>query len=156
MKKNLRLAAALVAALSTTSSHAFWNDRLELYADETMTWDSNVFRLSKNIDSESLLGRGDMLYLPSGSARVVRVHAPLVTEKEIAAAVEFWRAQGLAQYEEKFLQAPKDENAHGQGGAAGDDEEEHDEMFEDAVRLVLEFGKASTSLIQRRPGTTRR
>jgi S-DNA-T family DNA segregation ATPase FtsK/SpoIIIE len=117
------------------------------------------FRVATKIDSrtildangaESLLGRGDMLYLPSGSARVVRVHAPLVTEKEIAAAVEFWRAQGLAQYEEKFLQAPKDENAHGQGGAAGDDEEEHDEMFEDAVRLVLEFGKASTSLIQRR------
>src|SRR5437868_896540 len=117
------------------------------------------FRVATKIDSrtildangaESLLGRGDMLYLPSGSARVVRVHAPLVTEKEIAAAVEFWRTQGLAQYEEKFLQAPKDENAHGQGGAAGDDEEEHDEMFEDAVRLVLEFGKASTSLIQRR------
>src|SRR3954462_15661333 len=117
------------------------------------------FRVATKVDSrtildangaESLLGRGDMLYLPSGSARVIRVHAPLVTEKEIAAAVEFWRAQGLAQYEEKFLQAPKDENAHTQGGAAGDDEEEHDEMFEDAVRLVLEFGKASTSLIQRR------
>jgi len=118
------------------------------------------FRVATKIDSrtildangaESLLGRGDMLYLPSGSARVVRVHAPLVTEKEIAAAVEFWRAQGLAQYEEKFLQAPKDENGRAEGGAAGsDDDEEHDEMFEDAVRLVLEFGKASTSLIQRR------
>src|SRR4051812_12468499 len=117
------------------------------------------FRVATKIDSrtildangaESLLGRGDMLYLPSGSARVVRVHAPLVTEKEIAAAVEFWRAQGLAQYEEKFLQAPKDESGRAEGGAAGDDDEEHDEMFEDAVRLVLEFGKASTSLIQRR------
>jgi len=118
------------------------------------------FRVATKIDSrtildangaESLLGRGDMLYLPSGSARVVRVHAPLVTEKEIAAAVEFWRAQGLAQYEEKFLQAPKDENSRVEGGASGsDDDEEHDEMFEDAVRLVLEFGKASTSLIQRR------
>src|SRR3954454_5099112 len=117
------------------------------------------FRVATKIDSrtildangaESLLGRGDMLYLPSGSARVVRVHAPLVTEKEIAAAVEFWRAQGLAQYEEKFLQAPKDENARAEGGAGSNDEEDHDEMFEDAVRLVLEFGKASTSLIQRR------
>jgi S-DNA-T family DNA segregation ATPase FtsK/SpoIIIE len=118
------------------------------------------FRVATKIDSrtildangaESLLGRGDMLYLPSGSARVVRVHAPLVTEKEIAAAVEFWRAQGLAQYEEKFLQAPKDENGRADGGAGGEDgEDDHDEMFEDAVRLVLEFGKASTSLIQRR------
>src|SRR5881296_2753927 len=58
------------------------------------------FRVATKVDSrtildangaESLLGRGDMLYLPSGSARVVRVHAPLVTEKEIAAAVEVWR-----------------------------------------------------------------
>jgi DNA segregation ATPase FtsK/SpoIIIE, S-DNA-T family len=118
------------------------------------------FRVATKIDSrtildangaESLLGRGDMLYLPSGSARVVRVHAPLVTEKEIAAAVEFWRAQGLAQYEEKFLQAPKEEGSRAEGGAAGESgEDDHDEMFEDAVRLVLEFGKASTSLIQRR------
>ena len=44
--------------------------------------------------AEALLGRGDMLYLPSGSARVHRLHAPYVTEKEIAAVVEFWRAQG--------------------------------------------------------------
>jgi len=117
------------------------------------------FRVATKIDSrtildangaESLLGRGDMLYLPSGSARVIRVHAPLVTEKEIAAAVEFWRAQGLAQYEDKFLQAPKDENGRTEGGSANDGDDDHDEMFEDAVRLVLEFGKASTSLIQRR------
>jgi DNA segregation ATPase FtsK/SpoIIIE, S-DNA-T family len=118
------------------------------------------FRVATKIDSrtildangaESLLGRGDMLYLPSGSARVVRVHAPLVTEKEIAAAVEFWRAQGLAQYEEKFLQAPKEEGSRADSGAGGEGgEDEHDPMFEDAVRLVLEFGKASTSLIQRR------
>ena len=66
--------------------------------------------------------------------------------------VEFWRAQGLAQYEEKFLQAPKEEGGAAGGGAGeGEDgETEHDEMFEDAVRLVLEFGKASTSLLQRR------
>src|SRR3954469_22761933 len=118
------------------------------------------FRVATKVDSrtildangvESLLGRGDMLYLPSGSSRVHRVHAPFVTEKEIAAVVEFWRAQGLAQYEEKFLQAPKDENSTAGGGAGdGDDEAEHDELFEDAIRLVLEFGKASTSLLQRR------
>src|SRR6202142_3434699 len=62
------------------------------------------FRVATKVDSrtildangaEALLGRGDMLYLPSGSARVHRLHAPFVTEKEIAAVVEFWRAQGL-------------------------------------------------------------
>ena len=61
------------------------------------------FRVATKVDSrtildangaEALLGKGDMLYLPSGSARVHRLHAPFVTEKEIAAVVEFWKAQG--------------------------------------------------------------
>ena len=76
------------------------------------------FRVATKVDSrtildangaESLLGRGDMLYLPSGSARVHRLHAPYVTEKEIAAVVEFWKAQGVAQYQEKFLDTPKED-----------------------------------------------
>ena len=121
------------------------------------------FRVATKVDSrtildangaESLLGRGDMLYLPSGSARVHRLHAPFVTEKEIAAVVEFWRAQGVAQYQEKFLEAPKEDRAtagDGNGedsGEAGADE--NDPLYNDAVRLVIEFGKASTSLLQRR------
>jgi len=119
------------------------------------------FRVATKVDSrtildangaEALLGRGDMLYLPSGSARLHRLHAPFVTEKEIAAVVEFWRAQGTAEYDQKFLEAPKEERgatgaAEGEGGDSGD---ENDPLFEDAVRLVLEFGKASTSLLQRR------
>ncbi|HTC78177.1 MAG TPA: DNA translocase FtsK, partial [Terriglobales bacterium] len=121
------------------------------------------FRVATKVDSrtildangaESLLGRGDMLYLPAGSARVHRLHAPFVTEKEIAAVVESWRSQGAAQYEEKFLEAPKDEKDRGAssgGSDSGDDAElEQDDLYEDAVRLVIEFGKASTSLLQRR------
>ena len=118
------------------------------------------FRVATKVDSrtildangaEALLGRGDMLYLPSGSSRLHRLHAPFVTEKEIAAVVEFWKAQGSAEYEEKFLQAPRDERAPGEGGAAGEDgEPENDPLYNDAVRLVIEFGKASTSLLQRR------
>jgi S-DNA-T family DNA segregation ATPase FtsK/SpoIIIE len=66
------------------------------------------FRVATKIDSrtildangaESLLGRGDMLYLPSGSSRVQRVHAPFVTEKEIAACVEFWKKQSQPHYD---------------------------------------------------------
>jgi len=118
------------------------------------------FRVATKVDSrtildangaEALLGRGDMLYLPSGSARVHRLHAPFVTEKEIAAVVEFWRAQGTAEYEQKFLEPPKEEREGvpegADGASSGDD---NDPLFEDAVRLVLEFGKASTSLLQRR------
>jgi S-DNA-T family DNA segregation ATPase FtsK/SpoIIIE len=118
------------------------------------------FRVATKVDSrtildangaEALLGRGDMLYLPSGSARVHRLHAPFVTEKEIAAVVEFWKSQGSAEYEEKFLQAPRDERAPGEAGPAGEErEEENDPLYNDAVRLVVEFGKASTSLLQRR------
>jgi len=117
------------------------------------------FRVATKVDSrtildgngaEALLGRGDMLYLPSGSSRVLRLHAPFVTEKEIHSVVEFWKAQGTAQYQQAFLEAPKDENGRPEAGSSEESEAEHDELFEDAVRLVLEFGKASTSLLQRR------
>jgi S-DNA-T family DNA segregation ATPase FtsK/SpoIIIE len=116
------------------------------------------FRLATKVDSrtiidsngaESLLGRGDMLYLPPGTSRLQRVHAPFVTEKEISAVTEFWRAQGEAEYVQGFLEGPKDEKDADEDGSAnsGDDA---DDLFDDAVRLVFEFGKASTSLLQRR------
>ncbi|MGD0213016.1 MAG: DNA translocase FtsK [Terriglobales bacterium] len=120
------------------------------------------FRVATKVDSrtildangaESLLGRGDMLYLPSGSARVHRLHAPYVTEKEIAGVVEFWKAQGLAQYQEKFLETPKEDRAAAGDGTDDSGEisaDDNDPLFNDAVRLVIEFGKASTSLLQRR------
>lgn len=116
------------------------------------------FRLATKIDSrtiidtngaESLLGRGDMLFLPPGTSRLQRVHAPFVTEKEIAAVTAFWKAQGEAEYVEGFLDGPKDDKADDGSGSANQGEEA-DPMFDDAVRLVFEFGKASTSLLQRR------
>jgi DNA segregation ATPase FtsK/SpoIIIE, S-DNA-T family len=121
------------------------------------------FRVATKVDSrtildangaEALLGKGDMLYLPSGSARVHRLHAPLVTEKEIAAVVEFWKAQGSAEYQQQFLEAPKDERDAGTSGGSSDGSadggSDDDPLYQDAVKLVIEFGKASTSLLQRR------
>jgi S-DNA-T family DNA segregation ATPase FtsK/SpoIIIE len=121
------------------------------------------FRVATKVDSrtildangaEALLGKGDMLYLPSGSARVHRLHAPLVTEKEIAAVVEFWKAQGSAEYQQQFLEAPRDEREGGSSGSDGaegsENSAENDPVYMDAVKLVVEFGKASTSLLQRR------
>lgn len=115
------------------------------------------FRLATKVDSrtiidsngaESLLGRGDMLFLPPGTSRLQRVHAPFVTEKEISDVVGFWKAQGEAEYVEGFLEGPKDEKG---GRELGEDGEDNgDELFDDAVRLIFEFGKASTSLLQRR------
>jgi len=116
------------------------------------------FRLATKVDSrtiidsngaESLLGRGDMLYLPPGTSRVQRVHAPFVTEKEISAVTAFWKAQGEAEYVHGFLEGPK-EDATGKDGDGGVEGEADDALYDDAVRLVFEFGKASTSLLQRR------
>ena len=121
------------------------------------------FRVATKVDSrtildangaEALLGKGDMLYLPSGSARVHRLHAPFVTEKEIAAVVEFWKAQAQAEYIHNFLEPPKEERDAAAAANVGEPSEagegENDPMYNDAVRLVVEFGKASTSLLQRR------
>ncbi|HEV2645973.1 MAG TPA: DNA translocase FtsK [Acidobacteriaceae bacterium] len=116
------------------------------------------FRLATKVDSrtiidsngaESLLGKGDMLYLPPGTSRVQRVHAPFVTEKEISAVTEFWKAQGEAEYVHGFLEGPKDEAGKDTDGNDQTSQED-DDLFDDAVRLVFEFGKASTSLLQRR------
>jgi S-DNA-T family DNA segregation ATPase FtsK/SpoIIIE len=116
------------------------------------------FRLATKVDSrtildsngaEALLGRGDMLFLPPGTSRLQRLHAPFVTEKEIAAVVGFWKDQGQAEYVQGFLESPRDEKGRDLD-AEPEDGEGNDELFEDAVRLVLEFGKASTSLLQRR------
>jgi S-DNA-T family DNA segregation ATPase FtsK/SpoIIIE len=115
------------------------------------------FRLATKVDSrtildtngaEALLGRGDMLFLPPGTSRLMRLHAPYVSEKETAAVVEFWKNQGEAEYVHDFLESPKDERVSPDG--SNPDPEENDPMFDDAVRLVFEFGKASTSLLQRR------
>ena len=82
------------------------------------------FRVASKVDSrtildangaESLLGRGDMLYLPAGSSRLHRIHGPLVSEDEIAALCDFWRSQAKAVYNEQLLEPPKDENASRRG-----------------------------------------
>jgi len=119
------------------------------------------FRVASKVDSrtildsngsESLLGRGDMLYLPAGSARLHRIHGPYVTEDEITGVCDFWRKQAQAKYNEQLLEAPKDENGKSEesadGGTSGDDAD--DELYQDAVRVVCEMGRASTSTLQRR------
>jgi S-DNA-T family DNA segregation ATPase FtsK/SpoIIIE len=117
------------------------------------------FRLATKVDSrtildtngaESLLGRGDMLFLPPGTSRLMRLHAPYVSETETAAVVEFWKAQGDAEYVQGFLESPSGKDERGQVDGSNPDPDENDPLFDDAVRLVFEFGKASTSLLQRR------
>jgi S-DNA-T family DNA segregation ATPase FtsK/SpoIIIE len=116
------------------------------------------FRVASKVDSrtildangaESLLGRGDMLYLPAGSARLNRMHGPYVTEDEITAVCDHWRAQAKAVYNERLLDPPKDENPEGaEADASGEDI--NDDLYQEAVRVVCEAGRASTSTLQRR------
>jgi S-DNA-T family DNA segregation ATPase FtsK/SpoIIIE len=117
------------------------------------------FRVASKVDSrtildtngsESLLGRGDMLYLPAGSSRIHRIHGPLVTEQEVAAVCEFWRDQAKAIYNEELLKPPRDENAGSVEGGADGGEEVDDALYQDAIRVVCEMGRASTSTLQRR------
>jgi S-DNA-T family DNA segregation ATPase FtsK/SpoIIIE len=115
------------------------------------------FRVATRVDSrtvldvmgaEHLLGKGDMLFLPPGSSRLTRVHGAFVTETEIVRVVDFWKQQATPEYDQSFLIAPPadDEEAAPEGEAAGADQ---DPMYEEAVRLVLQMGKASTSTLQR-------
>ena len=116
------------------------------------------FRVASKVDSrtildangaESLLGKGDMLYLPAGSSRLHRIHGPMVSEEEIAALCDFWRSQAKAVYNERLLEVPKDDASSEGGGQAGE-EEVDDALYQEAVRVVCEMGRASTSTLQRR------
>jgi len=111
------------------------------------------FRVASKVDSrtildsngaEQLLGRGDMLFLPPGSSRLMRVHGPLVTEEEVTQVVEFLKTQGKPAYNERILESPEER------AEPDETEGEIDELYEEARRIVLEMGKASTSALQRR------
>jgi S-DNA-T family DNA segregation ATPase FtsK/SpoIIIE len=97
-----------------------------------------------HIGAERLLGRGDMLYMPAGSARLQRLHGPLVTEAEIHRVVDFAKKQGKPQYVLSLLQSTEEETDEGL------EEDLNDELYDQAVRLVTESGQASISWVQRR------
>jgi S-DNA-T family DNA segregation ATPase FtsK/SpoIIIE len=108
------------------------------------------FQVSSRVDSrtildtsgaEHLLGKGDMLFLPPATSKLIRVHGAYVSEDDIMRVVEFARGQGAPRYEEVDLEERED-------GASGYDGE-YDEKYDEAVALVAEAGKASISLIQR-------
>jgi len=116
------------------------------------------FRVATRVDSrtvldsmgaEHLLGKGDMLFLPPGSSRLTRVHGAYVTEAETMDVVEFWKQQATPEYDETFLMAPPSEEA-GEEEEAEEFDGRQDPMYEEALRVVLEQGKASTSTLQRR------
>ena len=109
-----------------------------------------AFQVSSKTDSrtildangaESLLGRGDMLYLASGTGRLMRVHGSFVADDDVRGVVEFVKKQATPAYSEE-LQSLRHEEAK--------EEQERDEVYEQAKDLVISSGQASASLIQRR------
>jgi DNA segregation ATPase FtsK/SpoIIIE, S-DNA-T family len=111
------------------------------------------YRVSSKVDSrtildtngaEHLLGRGDMLFLPPGSSRLLRVHGAYVDESEINKIVSHVKAQWKPDYDETITQS--EEEAMGLEDSGG----ERDELFEDALRICVDMKRASTSVLQRR------
>jgi S-DNA-T family DNA segregation ATPase FtsK/SpoIIIE len=109
------------------------------------------FKVSARVDSrtildsigaEHLLGKGDMLFVPPGSARLTRVHGAYVSEQEIARLVSYLKKAARPVYDESV---GKPERA-----TAAEEVEEKDELFDEAVRFVVQSGQASTSMLQRR------
>jgi S-DNA-T family DNA segregation ATPase FtsK/SpoIIIE len=109
-----------------------------------------AFQVSSKTDSrtildangaEALLGRGDMLYLASGTGKLVRLHGSFVPDDDVHRVVEFVKKQASPVYTEE-LQSLKQEEAK--------EEEGQDEVYEQAKELVISSGQASASLIQRR------
>jgi len=117
-----------------------------------------AFQVSSKVDSrtildqmgaESLLGQGDMLYLPPGTGYPQRVHGAFVADDEVHRVVEYLKARGQPQYIEGILEGGEQEGEPtGQAGAEGADAEK-DPLYDEAVAIVLKSRRASISLVQR-------
>jgi len=112
-----------------------------------------AFTVSSKIDSrtildqggaESLLGMGDMLYMPPNSSMPVRVHGAFVRDQEVHAVVQDWKARGRPQYIESITAGEESE-----GGGGIDSDEELDPLFDQAVGFVVDKRRASISGVQR-------
>lgn len=118
-----------------------------------------AFQVSSKIDSrtildqqgaESLLGQGDMLYLPPGSGVPTRVHGAFVDDHEVHAVVSDWKRRGKPNYISEILNGEPTEDSLLPGETMEGDEGESDPLFDQAVAFVTESRKASVSGVQRR------
>ncbi|WP_438350197.1 DNA translocase FtsK 4TM domain-containing protein [Paenibacillus sp. FA6] len=110
-----------------------------------------AFGVSSNVDSrtildmagaEKLLGRGDMLFMPMGSSKPVRVQGAYLTDQEVENIVDYARDQGQAEYDESLVPEIEEPSSNG--------DEMLDELYDQAVQIILEAKQASVSLLQRR------
>ncbi len=113
------------------------------------------FQVTSKIDSrtilgeggaEQLLGRGDMLYMAAGG-RLKRIHGPFVSDDEIKKVVTHLKEQGAPEYIEGITVSDDDEDEGGSRGSSGKDG--YDKLYDEAVAIIVQEGKISTSFIQR-------
>jgi S-DNA-T family DNA segregation ATPase FtsK/SpoIIIE len=96
--------------------------------------------------AESLLGQGDMLYLPPGTGLPNRVHGAFVSDGEVHRVVDYLKGMGAPSYIEGMLEGPEESEA---GSGEGGSDAESDPLYDEAVAIVLKSRRASISAVQR-------
>ena len=119
-----------------------------------------AFQVSSKIDSrtildqggaESLLGHGDMLYLPPGKSMPERVHGAFVSDDEVHRVVDAWKQRGAPQFIEAIVEGNYDQEAgFGLASSEGAFEEDKDRLYDEAVAFITETRRASISSVQRK------
>ena len=119
-----------------------------------------AFAVSSQVDSrtildqvgaEKLLGKGDMLFYPTGAPKPVRIQGAFISDKEVEKVVNFVKANGKSEYRDditEYIEKANTTDKEQAEGAGNDDEA--DELLNEAIETVIETGQASTSFIQRR------
>ena len=122
-----------------------------------------AFAVSSQVDSrtildgagaEKLLGMGDMLFMPVGAPKPIRIQGTFVRDEEISRVLDFIKQSATVQYDEAMIEAMEkhaiQDGKKGSSGADSDEDSDSDPMFQQAVEVVIDAGQASTSLLQRR------
>lgn len=118
-----------------------------------------AFAVSSQVDSrtildmvgaEKLLGKGDMLFYPSGASKPTRVQGAFVSDKEVEKIVDFLKSNGEVKYSEDILESIEKNNSTDKQIDQNDSDDDTDPFLMDAIEMVVETGQASTSFIQRR------
>ena len=118
-----------------------------------------AFAVSSQVDSrtildsagaEKLLGKGDMLFYPSGAPKPTRIQGAFISDKEVENIVQFLKKDGETEYDENIIESIESTAQPEKGTADDDKDDDTDELLDEAIELVIETGQASTSFIQRR------
>ena len=118
-----------------------------------------AFSVSSQVDSrtildgagaEKLLGKGDMLFYPSGAPKPVRIQGAFISDQEVENIVKFLKKDGETQYDENIIESIEKNGEPEKGAVEEENEDDTDPLLDEAIELVVETGQASTSFIQRR------